>query len=193
MRETVDGTKHRTLYVGWNPMDSGGSDEKDVRYERWIPQAAVLAHPRVRAFVSHCGATSVNEAIYHKVPIIALPFFHDQVSPCGLPFPPLLPLSLPCSLSLPPSPSLSLPLSLPPSLRLTPSLVTAAIPRKEGRGHWRSDGVLDEGHLRAEGGEGGHCGGADLRPGEGDPERPLRPNQGLSRSREDRPAGRAPH
>ena len=138
MRETVDGTKHRTLYVGWNPMDSGGSDEKDVRYERWIPQAAVLAHPRVRAFVSHCGATSVNEAIYHKVPIIALPFFHDQVSPCGLPFPPLLPLSL------------------PPSLRLTPSLVTAAIPRKEGRGHWRSDGVLDEGHLRAEGGEGGH-------------------------------------
>lgn len=78
MRETVDGTKHRTLYVGWNPMDSGGSDEKDVRYERWIPQAAVLAHPRVRAFVSHCGATSVNEAIYHKVPIIALPFFHDQ-------------------------------------------------------------------------------------------------------------------
>ena len=43
----------------------------------------------------------------------------------------------------PPSPSLP----LPPSLWLTPSLVTAAIPGKEGRGHWRSDGVLDEGHL----------------------------------------------
>ena len=140
MRETVDGTKHRTLYVGWNPMDSGGSDEKDVRYERWIPQAAVLAHPRVRAFVSHCGATSVNEAIYHKVPIIALPFFHDQVSPCGLP-------SSPCSLSLSPLLPLSPSLPLPPSLWLTPSLVTAAIPRKEGRGHWRSNGVLDEGHL----------------------------------------------
>ena len=115
MRETVDGTKHRTLYVGWNPMDSGGSDEKDVRYERWIPQAAVLAHPRVRAFVSHCGATSVNEAIYHKVPIIALPFFHDQVSPCGLPSPPLAP-SLSPLLPLSPSLSLSLPPSLSPSL-----------------------------------------------------------------------------
>lgn len=78
MQETVDRTKHRTLYVGWNPMEFGGSDEKDVRYEQWIPQTAVLAHPRVKAFVSHCGATSVNEAIYHKVPIIALPFFHDQ-------------------------------------------------------------------------------------------------------------------
>ena len=44
----------------------------------WVPQFAILGHPLVKAFVSHCGANSVHEAIYHGVPIIAIPFFDDQ-------------------------------------------------------------------------------------------------------------------
>lgn len=32
----------------------------------------------MRLFVSHCGLLSVQEAIYHKVPLLALPVFLDQ-------------------------------------------------------------------------------------------------------------------
>lgn len=44
----------------------------------WCPQFAILEHVNVKVFISHCGANSVHEAIYHRVPIIACPFFDDQ-------------------------------------------------------------------------------------------------------------------
>jgi len=80
MREAADATRHRTLYSGWMPPGMGPQpgEEGELRCESWVPQAAVLAHPNTKAFVSHCGATSLNEAIFHQVPMIALPFFHDQ-------------------------------------------------------------------------------------------------------------------
>lgn len=39
----------------------------------------VLGHPHTKAFVSHCGMHSVNEAAYHGVPLVALPFQFEQV------------------------------------------------------------------------------------------------------------------
>lgn len=46
--------------------------------EDFVPQQAVLSHPVVRVFVSHCGMNSINEALYWEKPILALPFFGDQ-------------------------------------------------------------------------------------------------------------------
>jgi MGT family glycosyltransferase len=48
------------------------------RIEDFVPQQAVLSHPAVRAFVSHCGMNSINEALYWGKPILGLPFFGDQ-------------------------------------------------------------------------------------------------------------------
>lgn len=39
----------------------------------------VLGHPNTRAFVSHCGVHSVNEAAFHGVPVVAVPLQFEQV------------------------------------------------------------------------------------------------------------------
>ena len=51
---------------------------KTFNLQPHVPQQAVLAHPSVRAFVSHCGMNSVSESLYYGKPILAIPFFGDQ-------------------------------------------------------------------------------------------------------------------
>ena len=49
------------------------------RIESFVPQQAILAHRAVRLFVSHCGMNGINEALRYGKPILALPFFGDQI------------------------------------------------------------------------------------------------------------------
>src|SRR5262245_54358240 len=42
------------------------------------PPLAVLAHPNVGVFVSHCGINSVHESIRAGTPIVGIPMFADQ-------------------------------------------------------------------------------------------------------------------
>lgn len=48
------------------------------RIESFVPQQAVLAHPAVRFFISHCSPNGIIEALYCGKPILGLPFFGDQ-------------------------------------------------------------------------------------------------------------------
>lgn len=52
----------------------------NVRLAKWLPQASILGHPNVLAFVSHGGLHGVLEGTYHGVPIIGTPLFADQMS-----------------------------------------------------------------------------------------------------------------
>ncbi|KAL2087404.1 hypothetical protein ACEWY4_016232 [Coilia grayii] len=45
---------------------------------KWMPQKDLLGHPKTRAFVAHGGTNGVQEAIYHGVPVVGIPLFHDQ-------------------------------------------------------------------------------------------------------------------
>lgn len=44
----------------------------------WAPQMAVLSHPAVGGFVSHCGWNSILESVWCGVPIAAWPMYAEQ-------------------------------------------------------------------------------------------------------------------
>jgi len=41
-----------------------------------------MAHPNIRAFVTHCGDTSLGEAVEAGVPLVGIPIFADQADVC---------------------------------------------------------------------------------------------------------------
>lgn len=51
---------------------------KNVMIKKWLPQNDILAHPNTKVFVSHMGIGGYNEAMFHSVPVLAIPFAGDQ-------------------------------------------------------------------------------------------------------------------
>lgn len=56
-----------------------GTPPPSLRIVDWVPDPrAVLAHPNVRVFVSHCGINSVHESLVAGTPIVGIPMLADQ-------------------------------------------------------------------------------------------------------------------
>ncbi|CAK1582730.1 unnamed protein product [Parnassius mnemosyne] len=60
--------------------DSIPGNPKNIYISNWLPQNDILAHPNVIAFYSHSGLLGTTEALYHGVPVLAMPIFGDQPS-----------------------------------------------------------------------------------------------------------------
>lgn len=61
----------------WESDDLQGKPD-NVLISKWLPQDDILAHPNLKAFISHCGLGSVAEAKYHGVPVIGMPIGDEQ-------------------------------------------------------------------------------------------------------------------
>jgi glucuronosyltransferase len=51
---------------------------KNVMIQPWVPQTDVFAHPNIKAFMTHSGLLSTQEAAWFGIPMITIPFFMDQ-------------------------------------------------------------------------------------------------------------------
>lgn len=61
----------------WKFEDKTVDMPKNVLAMDWLPQSNILAHPNVKAFISHGGLLGTAEAVYHGVPMIAIPLSGD--------------------------------------------------------------------------------------------------------------------
>ncbi|KAL7094240.1 hypothetical protein ACP275_11G090300 [Erythranthe tilingii] len=52
--------------------------ERGLVVKSWVPQKEVLSHDSVAGFVTHCGRSSILEAISFGVPMIAWPMYAEQ-------------------------------------------------------------------------------------------------------------------
>ncbi|XP_050298920.1 UDP-glycosyltransferase UGT5-like isoform X2 [Anthonomus grandis grandis] len=64
--------------VIWKFEENLPNKPANVLIKKWCPQADILAHPKMKLFITHGGLLSTTETIYHGVPILAIPVFGDQ-------------------------------------------------------------------------------------------------------------------
>ena len=73
----VFGTMKYDVLWKWE-ADTLPNKPDNVRISKWLPQSDLLAHPKIKLFITQGGQQSMEEAIDRTVPLIVIPFFGDQ-------------------------------------------------------------------------------------------------------------------
>lgn len=59
-------------------VDTMKNKPDNVFIQKWLPQADLLAHPKIKLFITQGGQQSMEEAIDRGVPLVVIPFLRDQ-------------------------------------------------------------------------------------------------------------------
>lgn len=75
-----DRFRHQRILWKWDGTKEAvpSRDRSRYMFVDWLPQEDVLAHPNVRLFITHGGLLSMIEAVWHRVPMVAIPICCDQ-------------------------------------------------------------------------------------------------------------------
>ncbi|CAH1775018.1 unnamed protein product [Owenia fusiformis] len=74
--------KQRVLwrYGGHRPKSLGNN----TMLSPWLPQNDLLGHPKLKLFITHCGASGSAEAVFNGASVIVFPLFYDQRHHCAI-------------------------------------------------------------------------------------------------------------
>ncbi|XP_063367014.1 UDP-glycosyltransferase UGT4-like [Cydia amplana] len=65
------------IFWKWD-SDAFPVSSSNIRTFKWLPQADVLRHPKVKLFITQAGLRSTEDAIEAGVPLIGIPLYMDQ-------------------------------------------------------------------------------------------------------------------
>lgn len=63
----------------WKGTHQPANISDNVLLLDWLPQQDLLGHKNCKVFMTHGGLLSTQEAVYHGVPVLGLPFISDQL------------------------------------------------------------------------------------------------------------------
>ncbi|CAG7815010.1 unnamed protein product, partial [Allacma fusca] len=72
--ESIRRTKFLWKWEGEIPEDL----PRNAMAKNWFPQQDLLAHPKCKGFVTQGGVMSLQQAVFHGVPVLVIPGFGDQ-------------------------------------------------------------------------------------------------------------------
>ncbi|XP_030571735.1 UDP-glucuronosyltransferase 2B15-like [Drosophila novamexicana] len=75
MQETFAQLPQRVV---WKFEQALPSKSKNIYISPMLPQRELLAHPKVKLFITHGGVLSIIEGAYYGVPMLCFPMYYDQ-------------------------------------------------------------------------------------------------------------------